>query len=796
MPELKSMIKDHILDRPNSYIGRSVPRPNAKRLLAGRGTFTDDINLPRQTHVAFLRSTYAHAEIVSIDVSAAKESPGVVAVVTGIEMAKICSPWVGVLSHLEGLKSAPQHALAVKKASWQGEPVVAIVANSRAQAEDAIELIDIEWKELPAVTDMETALDENTPLIHPELGDNLSWQRDFDGGDVDAAFAKADNVIEETYISNRHTGVCLEARGIVADYNPGEDELTIYHSTQTPHMMQSLFAKHLDIEEHKVRVICKDVGGSYGIKVHSYPDEYATVALAYMLKRPVKFTADRLESFTTDIHARDHIIKTKVAVSNQGEIQAFEIDDLTGIGPYSVYPRTSGIEANQVVNLTGGQYTNLNYRARARVVLQNKTPMCQYRAVGHPILTMITEGMVDDAARKIGMDPVEIRRKNLIPDDAYPCKSPTGLPFENLSHHESLEKLVKMLDYDALRKDQSKARKKGIYRGIGVATFIEVTNPGPAFYGVGGASISAQDGATMRLDAKGNVIIETGVTEQGQGAEAVVAQCAASALGVTMDKIKVITGDTDITPYGGGTWGSRAAGIGGEAAVQAGKALRDNIVEVASIMLQCDPSTLDIRDNNIVDVSDGNERMPLSEIGRVCYYRPDTLPKDYQSELVVTRHYVPKKFPFAFTNGVQGCYLEVDINTGFIKFKKYAVVEDCGTVINPMLVDEQVRGGVIQGLGGALYEECLYSPEGQFLNGTMADYLVPMAVEMPDIEVGHVESPTLDSELGAKGAGEAGTGGAPATVMNAINDALYPLGGKVTAQPFTPERILAAIGAI
>jgi carbon-monoxide dehydrogenase large subunit len=643
---------------------------------------------------------------------------------------------------------------------------------------------------------METALDADTPVIHPELGDNLAWQRNLDAGDVDIAFAKADHVIEETYISNRHTGVCLETRAIVADYNPGEDQLTIYHSTQAPHMMQSLFAKHLDIDESKVRIICKDVGGSFGIKVHSYPDEYATVALAYMLKRPVKFIADRLESFTSDIHARDHIIKTKVAVSNEGEIQAFEIDDLTGIGPYSVYPRTSGIEANQIVNLTGGQYTNPNYRARATVVLQNKSPMCQYRAVGHPVLTLITEGMVDDAARKIGMDPLEIRRKNLVPDDAYPYKSASGMPFENLSHQASLEKLVEMMDYDGLRKDQAEAREKGIYRGIGLATFIEVTNPGPAFYGVGGAPISAQDGATMRLDAKGNVIVEIGVTEQGQGAEAVVAQCAATALGVTMDKIKVITGDTDITPYGGGTWGSRAAGIGGEAAVQAGKALRQNIVEVAGIMLQSEPSTLDIRDNHIIDIADGKERMTLAEVGRVCYYRPDTLPKDYQSELVVTRHYVPKKFPFAFTNGVQGCYLEVDTNTGFIEFKKFVVVEDCGTVINPMLVDEQVRGGVIQGLGGALYEECIYSPEGQLLNGTMADYLVPMAAEMPDIEVGHVESPTLDSELGAKGAGEAGTGGAPAVVMNAINDALDPLGGKVTQQPFTPERILQAIGKI
>jgi len=796
MANRKDMMHDHILDRPNSYIGKSVPRPNAKRLLAGRGTFTDDINLPRQTHVAFLRSPYAHAEIVKIDITTAESSPGVVKIMTGQDMAKICTPWVGVLSHLEGIKSAPQYALAIGKASWQGEPVVAVVAKSRSQAEDAIDLIQVDWNELNVVVDMEKALDSDVPVIHDELGDNLTWQRNVDCGDVDSAFENADHVIEETYISNRHTGVCLETRVIVADYNPGEDQLTVYHSTQCPHMMQNLFAKHLGLEEHKVRIICKDVGGSFGVKVHSYPDEYATAALAYFLKRPVKFTADRLESFTSDIHARDHRINTKIAVSNEGEIQAFEIDDLTGIGPYSVYPRTSGIEVNQVVNLTGGQYKNRNYRAQARVVLQNKSPMCQYRAVGHPVLTLITEGMVDDAARKIGMDPLEIRRRNLIPDDDYPCTAPTGLPFEKLSHHASLEKLAKMIDYDALREDQREARENGIYRGIGIATFIEVTNPGATFYGIGGAAISAQDGATLRLDAKGNLIVEISVTEQGQGTEAVVAQCAATAMGISLEKVRVITGDTDVTPYGGGTWASRAAAIGGEATVQAGKALKKNIIEVAGIMLQADPATLDICNNNVIDKNDGNTRISLEEVGRICYYRPDTLPKDYQSELVVTRHYVPKQFPFAFTNGVQGCYVEVDTNTGFIKFKKYVVVEDCGTVINPQLVDEQIRGGVIQGLGGALYEECLYSSEGQFLNGNMADYLVPMAVEMPDIEVGHVETPTLESELGAKGAGEAGTGGAPAVIMNAINDALSPLGGKVTDQPFTPEKILKAIGKI
>jgi carbon-monoxide dehydrogenase large subunit len=340
-------------------------------------------------------------------------------------------------------------------------------------------------------------------------------------------------------------------------------------------------------------------------------------------------------------------------------------------------------------------------------------------------------------------------------------------------------------------------RKQGIYRGIGFASFIEVTNPSAAFYGVGGAKISAQDGATMKLDAQGNVSIHSGVTEQGQGAEAVLAQCVASSFGVSMDRVRVVTGDTDNTPYGGGTWASRAAGIGGEAAWQAGKALRMNVLAVAGSILQAKPETLDIRKGVVVDADTGTERIGLDEVARIAYFRPDTLPPGFQAELMATRHYVPRGWPFAFTNGIQASYLEVDVDTGFVKLLKHWCVEDCGTVINPQLVDEQVRGGVVQGIGGALFEHCIYDDRGQMLNGNMADYLVPMAAEMPDIEVGHVVSPTADSELGAKGAGEAGTAGAPGSVMNAINDALRPLGAQpLTDMPFTPGNILRALGKV
>ena len=775
------------------YIGQSVPRAGAKRLLQGRGAYTDDLRLPRLAHAVFFRSPHAHAKLKGLNLEKARRATGVIGVFDGRAVAEYCTPWIAVLGHLKGIKSPPQHAVAIERACWQGEAVAVVVAETRVQGEDALALIEAEWEELPAVVDMEESL-AGKRVIHPEFSDNICFARSHDTGGVDEAFAAADAVVEETFHFGRHTGVCLEGRSILADYNAGEHSLTVYHSTQAPHMMQDIFSRHLGIPEASVRVIARDVGGSYGIKVHVYPDEMATAALSVMLRRPVKFVADRLESFLTDIHAREHRVKVRLAVKKSGEILAFDLDDLTAIGPYSVYPRTSGIEGNQVVNLTGGPYRHLKYRAKLNVVFTNKNVTCQYRAVGHPIAVALTEGIVDKAAAAIGMDPAEFRRINVIPDDAYPYTFPSGIKFEKLSHQQALDKLLQLMEYGKLRELQKAKRKEGKYLGIGLAAMIEVTNPSPAFYGVGGARISAQDGATLRLEPTGMVTVLCSVTEQGQGTEGIFAQIAASAVGVSLDKVKVITGDTGTTPYGGGTWASRGAGIGGEAVLQAGRALRSNILDVAAVMLQLDKEKLDVRDDHVVNVLTQQVLAPLAEVGRVGYFRPDTLPMGFQSELTVTRHYTPREYGFTFTNGIQASLVEVDPDTGFVKLLKHWCVEDSGTVINPMLVDEQLRGGVVQGIGAALYEECLYSPDGQLLNGSMADYLVPMAGEMPDIICAHIETPTKQSALGAKGVGEAGTAGAPGAIMNAINDALAPLKARVTAMPFTPERILKALG--
>jgi carbon-monoxide dehydrogenase large subunit len=470
----------HIFDKPNRYIGKPEPRADAARLLQGRGSYVDDKKLPRMAHAAFVRSPHAHAKILSIDTEGARAATGVVAVYSGEDLAKHVTPYVGTLTHLAGLRSMPQHPLAVDVARWQGEPVVMIIATSRALAEDACELVYVDYDELPVAVDSETALDTGTPIIHPELESNLAWERDVVAGDIDAAFAAPDvHVVEREFRFGRHTGVTLETRGTVCDYDPSENKLTVYYSGQAPHMMQVIFSKHLDLPEENIRVISNDVGGSFGIKIHTYGDEIATAAAAKLLKRPVKFIADRFESFLTDIHARDHIVNAKMGITQAGTIVGIDFDDLTGIGPFSMYPRTSAIECNQVLNLTGAPYVMENYRAKGRVVFQNKTLMCQYRAVGHPIAMAIADGLLEDAARKIGMDPVALREINLMADDSYPRTSATGMKLDDLSHKRALRKLTELMDYDGLRKAQAMARNQGVYRGIGFVSMVEGYQPQP-----------------------------------------------------------------------------------------------------------------------------------------------------------------------------------------------------------------------------------------------------------------------------------------------------------------------------
>jgi carbon-monoxide dehydrogenase large subunit len=784
------------IDLPNSYIGRSVPRPNAKRLLAGRGRYTDDIQLPRMLHAAFARSPYARARIVAIDVAQARASPGVRLVAAGKDLAKLCQPWVGTLKHFKGMKSPPQYPLALETAMWAGQPIVAVLADSRALAEDAVEKISITFEQLPAVVDMDAARGPNARPIHDGYDDNLAFTTTIESGAVGAAFENAAVVVETELYFGRHTPVTLEPRSIVADFEPGERALTAYHSTQTPYQFQDIFARHFGLDESRVRVIAPDIGGSFGMKLHVYPEDMAAVALSIMTGRPVKYVADRSESFRNDIHSRQHRVRARLAVASDGAFVGLQVTDDTAIGAYSAYPRTSAVEGNQVVRLMGAPYKIVNYKADLNVIFQNKPQTSQYRAVGHPIACAATERLVDLAARKLDLDPFEIRRRNYITSDMYPHTTATGYRFERLSLDECLAKLHRLMDYPKLRAEQALLRKAGVHRGIGIATFVEISNPSPAFYGVGGAHISAQDGCILKVTPSGEIQCAISVTEQGQGTETIIAQIVAEYLGVDRERVRVMTGDTETTPHGGAAWASRGAGIGGETALQAAKKLKANILQIAGAILQSHPDTLDLSEGKLIERASGSPRMTLGDLAALVYFRSDTLPSNLEADLTVAHHFSPKGYPFAFTNGIHGSLVEVDVATGFVKLIKHWVVEDCGRMINPMLIDEQIRGGVVQGLGAALFEECLYDESGQLLNGSLGEYLVPMACEMPDIVIDHVETPTGDTELGAKGCGEAGTAAASGAVLNAVNDALAAFDVSVSQIPMTPQRILRALGIV
>lgn len=776
-----------------SPIGAEVPRDRAKRLLGGRGTFVDDLTPARLGHLAFVRSPYPHARIGGIDASEAAAAPGVLAVLTAADLADTISPWRATHNLFPEMQAPEQTALATDVARYQGEPVVAIVASTRAEAEDAADLIQIDWTPLPQVGDVAAALTADAPLVHAGLASNLCFETTVSAGDAEAALAKADVVVEETFRFHRHTGVSLETRGILADFEPAEARLTVWQSHQTPHQQQDLYARLLGLPEHKVRVICPDVGGAFGLKHHLYADELIACAAAVLLKRPVKFIADRFESFQSDIHCRDHEVRARMGLDAEGRIVGLAIEDRFNAGAYGQHPRSSIAEGNQITRLTGAPYRLDNYRADLKMAFLNRGVLGHIRAVGHPIAAAVGEAMIEKGARALDVDPVELRRLNYLNDEDFPLTSAGGVAFEKLSFNACLDKALAMVDLPAFRQQQSSLRSQGVYRGLGVNTFVELTAIGPEYYGEGGQHISAQETCLLRMEASGQVRAYVGTSDQGQGIDTGIQQVVAAGLGLALEDVEVISGDSVLSPMGGGSWGSRGAALGGEVAWKAARTLRGNALAIAGALLQKDAADLDLRDGEIVDRATGARHMHVSEVARVGHFQPYSLPDDIPADLTVTGRYASKDRLFIAGNGVQIAIVEVDLMTGLVQPLRHIVVHDCGRVLNPLLVREQIRGGVVQGIGSALYEELRYGENGALQTGTFADYLVPMAAEMPDIEVAHVETPTETSELGAKGAGEAGLAGAVGAILNAVNDAIAPTGAFLTEVPLSPPRILAAI---
>jgi carbon-monoxide dehydrogenase large subunit len=778
-------------------IGSPIPAARSRKLLNGHGRYVADIRVPGCLAGVFLRSPFAHARILAIDISAAAAVPGVIAVLTGSDIARVAKPFRGVNKLYPALKAPWQHAMAIDCVRWSGEPVVLVVARDQALAEDAAALVHVDYAELPAVARPEAALDPAIPAIHAEFGGNIALREEKSGGDPAAAFARAAQIVERTFRFGRHTGVPLESRGIVAEFEPGERRLTVQISHQCPFQMQDAYAELLGLDDHKIRVIAPDVGGGFGIKQQLYGDELAVAAAAMILERPIRFIADRLESMASDIQAREHVVKARIALDENGRILAFGMDDLFAIGPYSQYPRSSVGEARTAYGLLGAPYRFEAAVGRSTLVFQNKAPAGHYRGVGHPIACAMTEALVETAARESGRDPLALRRLNFIGEADLPYTSATGNRFTRLAFPQCLAALQAAVDLDTFRREIDGARAAGRLRGLGFAAFVEQTARGPGFYGGGDVRVSTRDSCTLRLEPSGAVRCVSSVTEQGQGVETGIRQVIAAGLGVTLDKIDILTGDSASCYHGGGTWASRSMAFGGEAAWQAARMLRAEILALAGALLQLDPEALDISDDAVVTSADRTVRLSLAEIAAIAHFKPHLLPPGLQPQLVASATYGPIEEPFRAGSGIQMSYLEVDRETGLITLIRHVVVHECGRVVNPLLVDEQIRGGVVQGLGAALFEECLYSEDGQLLNASLADYLVPMAGEMPDIELIHAEGPSLAGEgLGIVGVGEAGTIGAAAAVMNALNDALAPHGAALHTMPFTPDRVLRALGVL
>ncbi len=756
-----------------------VPRTEARRLLVGRGRFVDTVTLPRMLHAAIVRSSVAHATLLRLDASKARQLPGVVGVFSAQDVATLMAEVPQTrLETMPGHLSPPQPPLVADAIRYQGEPLAVVAAESLDAALDAVEAVEVELEEHPAIASLAAAAGS--------AGQTASVVEVVHGGPDGGSITR----IEATFSFGRQTGVTLEPRGIVADYDDAEDKLTVWHAHQSPHLVHVLLARILGLPHHRVQVQAPDVGGGFGVKLHLYADEIATVLTARLLARPVKYVATRTESFMSDAHAREFEATASIDLTAQGEIAGMEADFTQAIGAYSIYPRGSVGDSVQAATQLGGSYQLPRLKTTARTVWQNKVPSGAIRGVGQPIACTVTEQLMDRAARHLGEDPAAFRRRHYLRADAFPLTTPGGLYIEHLSLTQCLDVLLEKMSYQSLRAEQRRLREQGILRGIGIATLIEQTAVGPALYGAAGVPATSVEETRIRLEADGSVRVETGATDQGQGTLTGIRQIVAQTIGVDFSQVQVTPSDS-AGARGGGAWASRGLALAGEAALISAQALRDNVLNVAGTLLQTDADALRIEAGVIG--GDGDQRLTLAQLARKAWYQPYDLPAGTSGLFSVTRSYMLEGRPHLMANGVQASLVEIDRDTGRVMPLKHWVVEDCGNILNPALVDGQVIGGVAQGIGAALAENCIYDECGQLLAASFLDYAVPRADGMPSFEVHHVTTPHAGTQLGVKGVGEAGVVGAPAAIWGAVNDALASLGACVHRQPITSEVVFKAL---
>jgi len=774
------------------YFGAGVKRVEDPRFIEGRGRYTDDLDLPGQRWVHFVRSPHGHARIESVDASEALDLAGVEAVYTGPDLADggvnpMPTGWL-----LPEIKIGVRHVLAVDRVRYAGEAVAAVVAESPARARDGAERVRVEYERLGAVTHGPRALEEGAPELHDEAPGNLAF--DWEIGDAEAteaAFRDADRVVRRRLVNQRVVPNAIEPRACAARHDRADDRLTLYVTSQNPHVHRLIMGAFiLDLPEHRFRVVSPDVGGGFGSKIFIYPEECAVAWLAREVGSPVRWTAERSESFLSDAHGRDHVSEAELALDADGKILALRVETVANLGAY-LQLFAPAVPTYLYATLLSGQYRIPAIHCRVRGVYTNTAPVDAYRGAGRPEACYLVERMIDLAAKEAGLDPTEIRRRNFISPDAFPYETPVALTYDSGNYEPALDRCLEILDYDDFRAEQQRAREEGRWLGVGFSSYIEACGIAPSqVVGALGAQAGLYESGTVRVHPTGKVTVFTGSHSHGQGHETTFAQVAADALSVPMDDVEIVHGDTEKVPFGMGTYGSRSAAVGGSALHMSLEKVKEKAIRLAAHLLEAAPEDVVLEDGAFHVKGSPDRSKGWGDVTLAAYLAHD-MPEGMEPGLEATSFFDPENFTYPF--GTHAAVVEVDPETGEVELLRYVAVDDVGNVINPVIVDGQLHGGIAQGAAQALWEFGAYDESGQLLSGSLMEYALPKADQLPRFETDRTVTPSPVNPLGVKGAGEAGTIACPPAIANAVVDALSPLGIDHIDMPLTPARVWEAI---
>ncbi len=777
--------------------GAAVRRKEDYRFITGRGQYVDDINRPHQLYAHIIRSPIAHGKINKVDVDAAKAVSGVVAVLTGADMA---ADGIGGLPCAWGVNNKdgspmvePVHPpLATECVRYVGDQVAVVLAETRAIARDAAELVDVDFEELPAVADLESASADGAPLVWDDAKGNICF--DWEIGDksaTDAAFASADQVVSIDIVNNRLIANAMEPRAAIGDYDVGRDEYTLYTTSQNPHVIRLLMGAFvMAIPEHKLRIIAPDVGGGFGSKICHYAEEAIVTWASRKVCRPVKWTADRSESFVSDAHGRDHITRGELAMSKDGDFLGLRVSTRANLGAY-LSTFGPAVPTYLYATLLSGTYKTPAIYAEVKGMFTHTVPVDSYRGAGRPEASFLLERLIDKAAKETGTDPLELRRRNFIQPGDFPYQTPVALEYDTGDYDAAVVKAIELADYANFEKRRKESAARGKLRGVGISTYIEACGIAPSnVAGALGARAGLFEAGTVRVNPTGSVTVLTGSHSHGQGHETTFAQLVVEALGVDFDNVDIVHGDTAKVPFGMGTYGSRSAAVGGVALMNALEKIRTKAKKIAAHLLEASEDDIEFKDGQL-SVAGTDRSVPFADVAMAAYVPHNYPLETLEPGLEETAFYDPKNF--TFPAGCHICEVEVDPDTGFVEVVKFTAGDDFGRIINPMIVDGQVHGGVTQGIGQALYELCVYDDSGQLLTGSMMDYCLPKADNVPNFAVTTNVTPCTHNVLGVKGCGEAGAIGSPAAVINAILNALSDYNVDNLQMPATPERVWQAM---